>query len=58
MNDAPIPLSYQSPAQAPLEGWGIVRWWETRRLIYNGAVLVSWSDGYRCDVGGCCVVRP
>jgi hypothetical protein len=40
MNDAPIPLNYQAPAEAPMAGWAIVRWWEYRRLFYNGAMLV------------------
>jgi len=38
-DESPIPLSYQSPGDAPLAGWGIVRWWEYRRLHYNGAML-------------------
>jgi len=40
MNDAPKPLDYQSPSEVPLAGWGIVRWWEYRRLLYNGAMLL------------------
>jgi hypothetical protein len=40
MNDVPIPLNYQTPAEAPLAGWAIVRWWEYRRLSFNGAMLV------------------
>jgi threonine/homoserine/homoserine lactone efflux protein len=39
MNDAPVTLNYQAPAEAPMVGWAIVRWWEYRRLFYNGAML-------------------
>jgi hypothetical protein len=40
MNDVPIPLNYQSPVEAPMAGWAIIRWWEYRRILYNGVMLI------------------
>ena len=40
MNEVPIPLSYQPPVDVPMTGWAIVRWWEYRRLLYNGVMLI------------------